>query len=426
MFHLLNSQRLGPLSKSRHHFCEHSAWQQSVVAPILIGKDDATPDWHESSSPARAARLQWPTDGRIKRVAMFDQITNLFSTDLGIDLGTANTLVYARNCGIVLREPSVVAVESRSGRVIAAGNDAKQMMGRTPGGITVIRPMRDGVIGDFKMAEAMLRHFIAKVQGSRRFMRLRIVVAVPSGITEVERRAVIESAKNAGARDVVLIEEPMAAAIGAGLPVEDAAASMIVDIGGGTTEVALISLSGIVLGRSVRVAGDKLDEAVRQYVKRAYNLMIGERTAEDIKMKIGSVEPLQEELSLLIRGRDLAGGMPKEVVITSAEIRRVLLGPMAIISDAVRYTLESCPPELSGDLLHRGMVLAGGGALIRGIDRLLSTVTGLPVRVAEDPLSTIAEGTGRALGEMNVIRRTPDMGAHAAPYYYPQYASVAA
>jgi rod shape-determining protein MreB and related proteins len=357
---------------------------------------------------------------------MFDRFSQFFSTDLGIDLGTANTLVYARNCGIVLREPSVVAVQSRTGEVLAVGEDAKQMMGRTPGGITVIRPMRDGVIGDFEMAEAMLRHFIRKVHRSRRFMRPRVVVAVPSGITEVEKRAVIDSAMNAGAREVFLIEEPMAAAIGAGLPVDDAGASMIIDIGGGTTEVALISLSGIVFSRSVRVAGDKLDEAVRQYMKRAYNLMIGERTAEDIKIKIGSVQPLKEELSLVIKGRDLAAGLPKQVLITSEEIRQALLEPVAIITDAIRFTLESCPPELSGDLLERGMVLAGGGALIRGMDGLLTAVTGLPVTIAEDPLSTIAEGTGRALDEIDLLRRMARADTHAAPYYSPQFASAAA
>ncbi len=357
---------------------------------------------------------------------MFEHFSHLFCTDLGIDLGTANTLVYARNCGIVLREPSVVAVRSRTGRVLAVGNDAKQMMGRTPGEITVIRPMRDGVIGDFEIAEAMLRHFISKVQGSRKFMRLRIVVAVPSGITEVERRAVIDSARNAGAREVYLIEEPMAAAIGAGLPVEDAQASMVVDIGGGTTEVAVISLSGIVAGRSVRVAGDKLDQAVRNYMKRAYNLMIGERTAEEIKIKIGSVQPLNEELTLVIRGRDLSGGMPKQVLITSSEIREVLLAPIMAITDAIRFTLESCPPELSGDLLERGLVLAGGGALIRGMDALITDVTGLPVTIADDPLSTIAEGTGRALREMHILRATVDPRERDAPYYSPQYASAAA
>jgi rod shape-determining protein MreB and related proteins len=358
---------------------------------------------------------------------MFKRITNFFSTDLGIDLGTANTLVYARNCGIVLREPSVVAVQSQTGKVLAVGDDAKQMMGRTPTGIMVIRPMRDGVIGDFEMAEAMLRHFIRKVHRSRRFTRPRVVVAVPSEITEVEKRAVIDSATNAGAREVFLIEEPMAAAIGAGLPVDDAGANMIIDIGGGTTEIALISLSGIVFSRSVRVAGDKLDDAIRQYMKRAYNLIVGERTAEEIKIKIGSVQPLKEELSLEIKGRDLGAGLPRQVEITSQEIRQALLDPVATITHAIHSALESFPPELSGDLLERGMVLAGGGALIRGMDGLLTAVTGLPVTIAEDPLSTIAEGTGRALNEIELLRRMARADTHTAPYYYaPQFASAPA
>lgn len=357
---------------------------------------------------------------------MFDHFSRFFSTDLGIDLGTTNTLVYSRNCGIVLREPSVVAVCSRTGRVLAVGNNAKQMMGRTPGGIMVIRPLREGVIGDFEMAEAMLRNFISKVQQSRRFMQPRVVVAVPWGITEVARRAVIDSARNAGAREVFLIDGPMAAAIGAELPIDDAAASMVVDIGGGTTEIGLISLSGTVFARSISTAGDNLDEAVQNYVKRAYNLIIGERTAEDIKIKIGSVQPLKEELTLLIRGCDLATGMPKEVVITSSEIQTVLLEPVATITDAIRETLESCPPELSGDLVERGIVLTGGGALIKGMAGLLTAVTGLAVRIPNDPLSTIAEGTGRALSEMKVLRRAANSGTHNAPYYHPHYALAAA
>ncbi|HEX5177017.1 MAG TPA: rod shape-determining protein [Chthoniobacteraceae bacterium] len=355
---------------------------------------------------------------------MFERLSNYFSTDIGIDLGTANTLVYVRNRGIVLREPSVVAVHAGTNRVLAVGDDAKQMLGRTPGNITAIRPMRDGVIGDFEIAEAMLRHFIRKVHKSRKLLRPRVVVAVPSGITEVEKRAVTDSATNAGAREVYLIEEPMAAAIGAGLPVSDAAANMIIDIGGGTTEVALISLSGIVFSRSVRVAGDKLDEAIVQYMKRAYNLMIGERTAEDIKIKIGSVYPLSEEMAMSVKGRDLAAGLPRQVDITSEEIRQALCEPVESIVDSVRFTLESCPPELSADLVERGMVLAGGGALLRGLDRLLSDVTGLPVIIAEDPLSTIAEGTGRALDELELLCKVGNSNSQRAPYYYPQYASA--
>jgi rod shape-determining protein MreB len=355
---------------------------------------------------------------------MFERLSNYFSTDIGIDLGTANTLVYVRNRGIVLREPSVVAVHAGTNKVLAVGDDAKQMLGRTPGNITAIRPMRDGVIGDFEIAEAMLRHFIRKVHKSRKLLRPRVVVAVPSGITEVEKRAVTDSATNAGAREVYLIEEPMAAAIGAGLPVSDAAANMIIDIGGGTTEVALISLSGIVFSRSVRVAGDKLDEAIVQYMKRAYNLMIGERTAEDIKIKIGSVYPLSEEMAMSVKGRDLAAGLPRQVDITSEEIRQALREPVESIVDTVRFTLESCPPELSADLVERGMVLAGGGALLRGLDRLLSDVTGLPVIIADDPLSTIAEGTGRALDELELLCRMANSSSQRASYYYPQYASA--
>lgn len=357
---------------------------------------------------------------------MFERLVNSFSTDIGIDLGTANTLVFVRGRGIVLREPSVVAVEAATGRVLAVGEEAKQMLGRTPGHIRAIRPMRDGVIGDFEVTEAMLRHFIKKVHiGWRKILGPRVVVAVPSGITEVERRAVMESATNAGAREVYLIEEPMAAAIGAGLPVEDAAANMIIDIGGGTTEVALISLSGIVFSRSVRVAGDELDDCIVQYMKKAYNLFIGERSAEDIKMKIGSVHKLQEEMSMAVKGRDMAAGLPRQIVVTSEEIRQALLEPVELITDAVRFTLESCPPELSADLVDRGMVLAGGGALLRGLDQLLTEVTGLPVIIAEDPLSTVVHGTGKALNELDFLCRVASSTSQRNAYYYqPQFASA--
>jgi rod shape-determining protein MreB len=356
---------------------------------------------------------------------MFDRFAKSFSTDIGIDLGTANTLVYVRGRGIVLREPSVVAVEAGTNRILAVGDEAKQMLGRTPGRITAIRPMRDGVIGDFEVTEAMLRHFIKKVHGSRKLLRPRVVVAVPSGITEVERRAVTDSVNNAGAREVYLIEEPMAAAIGAGLPVEDAAANMIIDIGGGTTEVALISLSGIVFSRSVRIAGDELDEAIIQYLKKAYNLFIGERTAEEIKIKIGSVFPMAEEMSMEVKGRDLVAGLPRQIAVTSAEIRQALLEPFQLIVDAVRLTLESCPPELSADLVDRGLMLAGGGALLRGVDSLLTKVTGLPVNIAEDPLSTVAEGTGRALNELDLLSRVASSTPQRPAYYYPQLAPAA-
>ena len=335
---------------------------------------------------------------------MFDNLLGLFSSDIGIDLGTANTLVFVKDQGIVLREPSVVAVQQGTNRVLAVGNEAKRMLGRTPGNIVAIRPLKDGVIADFEIAEAMLRHFISKVHNRRRMVRPRVVVAVPSGITEVEKRAVKDSATHAGAREVYLIEEPMAAAIGVGLPVQDAAGNMIVDIGGGTTEVALISLSGIVFSRSVRVAGDELDEAITNYMKRAYNLMIGERTAEEIKIKIGSAYKLEKEVGLEVKGRDLVAGLPKTISISSQEIREALMEPLSTIVDSVRITLERCPPELSADLVDRGLVLAGGGALLRGLDRLIAEATGLPVHVAEDPLSAVAEGTGRVLSELKFLK----------------------
>jgi rod shape-determining protein MreB len=335
---------------------------------------------------------------------MFNGLLGLFSNDIGIDLGTANTLVYVKDQGIVLREPSVVAVRSGTSQVLAVGDEAKRMLGRTPGNIVAVRPLKDGVIADFEMTESMLRHFITKVH-NRKWVRPRVVIAVPSGITEVERRAVKESAAHAGAREVYLIEEPMAAAIGVGLPVQDAAGNMIIDIGGGTTEVALISLSGIVLSRSVRVAGDELDEAIAYYMKRAYNLMIGERTAEEIKIKIGSAYPVEKETSMEVKGRDLVAGLPKTLTITSQEVREALLEPISTIVESVRVTLERCPPELSADLVDRGLVLAGGGALLRGLDKLLQEETGLPVHVAEDPLSAVAEGTGRALNELKFLRQ---------------------
>ncbi len=335
---------------------------------------------------------------------MFDNVLGFFSNDIGIDLGTANTLVYVKDHGIVLREPSVVAVQQGTNKVLAVGDEAKRMLGRTPGNIVAIRPLKDGVIADFEVTEAMLRHFISKVHNRRRMVRPRVVIAVPSGITEVEKRAVKDSATHAGAREVYLIEEPMAAAIGCGLPVQDAAGNMIIDVGGGTTEVALISLSGIVFSRSVRVAGDELDEAVINYMKRAYNLMIGERTAEDIKIKIGSAYKMEKELSREVKGRDLVAGLPKTITISSQEVREAVVEPVSTIVDSVRITLERCPPELSADLVDRGLVLAGGGALLRGLDKLLQEETGLSVHVAEDPLSAVAEGTGRALQELRFLK----------------------
>jgi rod shape-determining protein MreB and related proteins len=338
---------------------------------------------------------------------MFGKLLNYFSTDIGIDLGTANTVVYVRGRGIVLREPSVVAIVTGTSQVRAVGEEAKRMLGRTPGNITAIRPMKDGVIADFDITEAMLRYFIKKVHNRRYGVKPRVIVAVPSGITEVERRAVKESAYHAGARDVRLIEEPMAAAIGVGLPVEEPAGNMIVDIGGGTTEVALISLAGIVLSRSVRVAGDECDEAITQYMKRAYNLMIGERTAEEIKMKAGSAYPLEQELTMEVRGRDLVAGLPKTLTITSEEIREALQETISIIVENVRVTLERCPPELAADLVDRGIMLAGGGSLLRGVDKLLAEETGLPVHLSDDPLSAVALGTGIVL-ESGYLERHAD------------------
>ncbi len=298
----------------------------------------------------------------------------------------------------MLQEPSVVAVNTHTRKVYAVGAEAKRMLGRTPGSLTALRPMKDGVIADFEITEAMLKHFIAKVHHNIGiFPRVRVVIAVPSGITEVEKRAVQESALKAGAREVVLIEEPIAAAIGVGLPIEEPAANMIVDIGGGTTEVAIISLAGVVFSRSIRVGGDELDNAIINYMKRAYNLLIGERTAEEIKMRIGSAFPLDEELTMEVKGRDSVAGLPKTLHITSQEIREALSDTINMIVELVRNALERCPPELSADLVDRGFVLAGGGALVRNIDRLLSDATGLPAFVADDPLSAVAMGTGAVL-----------------------------
>jgi rod shape-determining protein MreB and related proteins len=329
-----------------------------------------------------------------------------FSNDVGIDLGTANTLVYVRDKGIVLREPSVVALNNDTREVVAVGDEAKKMLGRTPMNITALRPMKDGVIADFDVTESMLRYFIQKATQSMKFAPPRVVVAVPSGITEVERRAVRESAIHAGAREVRLLQEPVAAAIGVGLPIEEPTANMIVDIGGGTTEVAIISLSGVVYTKSIRVGGDELDAAIINYMKRAYNLMIGERMAEDIKIRLGSAAPLEEELTLEVKGRDSVAGLPKTLHISSQEIREALADTIGSIVELVRNALERCPPELSADLVDRGFVLAGGGAMIRNLDRLLSDATGLPVIVAEDPLSAVANGTGVVLQNLHFLLKT--------------------
>src|SRR5271169_1918769 len=336
---------------------------------------------------------------------MFGKFLNYFSTDIGIDLGTANTLVYVRDRGIVLREPSVVAIQTGTSHVLAVGEEAKRMLGRTPGNIQAIRPMKDGVIADFEVTEAMLRYFIQKVHNRRYGIKPRVIVAVPSGITEVEKRAVKDSATHAGARDVYLIEEPMAAAIGVGLPVQEPAGNMIVDIGGGTTEVALISLAGIVFSRSLRVGGDEFDETIVAHMKRAYNLMIGERTAEEIKIRVGSAFEQEQELTMEVKGRDLSAGLPKTLTIRSEEIREALQEPLSSILESIRITLERCPPELSADLVDRGIVMAGGGSLLRGIDRMIAGETGLPVHLADDPMSAVAEGTGRVLQEIEFLKR---------------------
>jgi len=339
-----------------------------------------------------------------------DSIWGWFSSDLAIDLGTANTLVYVKGRGIVVSEPSVVAVvkDGRGpDRVRAVGREAKEMLGRTPGNIVAIRPLKDGVIADFEVTEAMLRYFIARVHNrSTRssFIRPRIVIAVPSGITEVESRAVRESAMSAGAREVYLIEEPMAAAIGAGLPVTEASGNMVVDIGGGTTEVAVISLSGIVYSHSERVGGDKMDEAIITYVKRKYNLLIGERTAELIKIKIGSAYPCDETEVMEVKGRDLVGGVPKTLEISSEEVREALNEPIKQVVDSVKGALELTPPELSADIVDKGIVLVGGGSLLRNLDILLREETGLPVMRAEDPLTCVTLGTGKCLDELDLLR----------------------
>ena len=338
---------------------------------------------------------------------MFGKVKSLFSTDIGIDLGTANSLVYAKDRGIVLREPSVVAIQAESKRVLAVGEEAKQMLGKTPGNIVATRPMKSGVIADFDITEAMLKYFITKVCPPRfysRYSRPRLVVAVPTGITEVEKRAVEEAAHDAGAGEVFLVEEPMAAAIGVGLPVDEPAGSMIVDIGGGTCEVAIISLGGIVHKYSQRQAGgDAMDEAIMSYVKRVYNLLIGERTAERVKIEIGSAAPVGEETSMDIRGRDIVAGLPKTLTVSSAEIREALKGTVEAIVVAVKTTLERCEPELSSDLMDRGIVLSGGSAQLRVLDKLLSQQTGLPVVLADDPLSAVAEGTGAVLNHIDIL-----------------------
>ena len=325
----------------------------------------------------------------------------LFSKDIGIDLGTANTLVFMKGKGIVMREPRVVAVAVRTDTVLAVGAAAKEMIGRTPGSIVAVRPLKDGVIADFDITATMLKHFIRQTVKPSIFSKPKVIVCIPSGVTDVERRAVEDTARQAGAGDVKLIEEPMAAAIGAGLPVFEPTGSLVVDIGGGTSEVAMISLGDIVTACSVRVAGDKFDESIIQYVKKKYNLLIGERTAEEIKIKIGSAYPYEGEGDMQIKGRNLVDGLPKNVVISAAEVRDALADPLSVIVEAIRSTLEKTPPELSADIIDHGIMLTGGGALLRGLDFLVAQETNMPVHVAERPLDCVAEGTGKRL-EMNI------------------------
>lgn len=351
-----------------------------------------------------------PRPPRNETPLIFDNLLSFFSVDMGIDLGTCNTLVCVRGEGIVLNEPSVVAVKRNTNQVLQNGNAvgwvAKEMLGKTPGSITAIRPLKDGVISDFEITEAMLGYFIRKVNGKRPFVKPRVVIAVPSGITAVEKRAVLDSAERAGARRVYLVEEPMAAGIGANLPIVEATASMIVDIGGGTTEVAIMSLADIAQCESVRVAGDDLDESIINHMKKAYNLMIGEQTAEKIKIQIGSAAPDGDETNMEVRGRDMISGLPRKTVITSEEIREALQEPLSSIIETVTRTLERCEPELAADLVDNGIVLAGGGALLRGIDVVISNATGLDCRIAEDPLTCVARGTAIYLEHLEEWKST--------------------
>ncbi len=336
---------------------------------------------------------------------MIRSLFSIFSSDLAIDLGTANTLVYARGRGIVLNEPSIVAINKNNGHICAVGREAKEMLGRTPGNIVAIKPMKDGVIADFKVTERMLTYFIQKAHNRKLFVRPRIVIGVPSEITPVEKRAVQDSAYRAKASEVYLVEQAMAAAIGAGLPVTEACGNLIVDIGGGTTEIAVISLSGIVFSRSVRVAGNEMDEAITHYLKRKYNLLVGERTAEQIKIEIGSAYPLEKPMTMEIKGRNLIEGVPKTITVTDAEIREALSECVATIINALRVALERTPPELSADISDRGIVLTGGASLLKNLDKRISEETGLPVSIADDPLACVALGTGRMLSDFRLLRQ---------------------
>ena len=338
-------------------------------------------------------------------MGLFKNFLSRFQSDLGIDLGTANTLVFSQNEGVIIQEPSVVALDSQKNLVLAVGDEAKRMIGRTPGNVVAVRPLRDGVIADFDITETMLKYFIQKALPSNRWIKPRIIVGVPSGITGVEKRAVLDATYHAGAKEAYLIEEPMAAAIGASLPVSDPAGSMIVDIGGGTTEVAVISLGGIVVSKSIRVAGDEMDEAIISHCRDNYRLLIGERTAEDIKMTLGSAYDTKEETTLEVRGRDLVSGLPKTFNLTNTEIREALRDPVRIILDGIRTTLEKTPPELSSDIMDRGITLAGGGALLKDLDKHIEAETQISVSIAQTPLECVAIGTGRALEEIEVLKK---------------------
>ena len=342
---------------------------------------------------------------------MADNRFFLLGRDMAVDLGTANTLVYVRGRGITLNEPSVVAVNVKDGRPLAVGAEAKRMIGRTPSHIQAIRPLKDGVIADFEICEKMLRYFIQKVH-QRRFAKPRMVICVPSGITGVEQRAVMEAAEYAGARRAYIIEEPMAAAIGAGLPVHEPTGNMVVDIGGGTTEVAVISLGGIVTSQSVRIGGDELDEAIISYVKKEYSLALGERTAEEMKIALGSAFPLEEELHAEIRGRDLVSGLPKTVVVSTEEIRKAIDEPVSAIVDAVKVTLDKTPPELAADIMEQGIVLTGGGAMLHGLDARLQQETGMPIIIARDPLNCVANGSGQCLEEFDALKQVLITSSH--------------
>jgi len=347
-------------------------------------------------------------------VAIIDWFLGMFSKDIGIDLGTCNTLVCVRGDGIVLSEPSVVAVRKGTNTVLmngqAVGNAAKEMIGKTPGSIVAIRPLKDGVISDFDVAEAMIKYFVRKVHHRKALFRPRVAISIPSGITEVEKRAVVNSAERAGAREVFLIEEPVAAGIGAGLPIQDPVGSMIVDIGGGTTEMAVLSLGGMVTSTSLRIAGDEMDDAIMQYMKRTYNLLIGEQTAERIKIQIGSAYPLEQETTMEVKGRDLMAQLPRKIVISSEEIREALKEPIEAIIASIKETLEKTPPELSSDLYDRGITLAGGGSLLRDVDKAIYKAVGIPVRIADDPMTCVAKGTGIILEHLDELKDSLESG----------------